>query len=158
MRYPGWNILYGLTIFLISCNSQHILVSHDHDLVKLVPDKNFDQFYSTKSLDKGLSKYLLKERKFDFQMADSGELVNTTDMRVKGLPDKRLIVFGKGPTNLFCILYNERENQSSNSCLIYVKKRNLYTVCFLTVSVSVNNIDELKVALKDGQYDLIAGR
>jgi hypothetical protein len=118
-----------------------------------MPSKDFNQFYSKKSLDKKLSKYLLKERNFDFQMVDSGELVNTTDMRVEGLPDKRLIVFGKSSSNLFCILYNERESQFSNSCLIYSKRKNVYTVCFLTVSSSVNNIEELKIAIKKGQYN-----
>jgi hypothetical protein len=140
-------------IFFSSCNSQHIIVSNSMDIVEEASKKEYSSHYSKNEIDKKLIKYLLKEKKFNLQMVNPGDMYNPTDVYVAGLPDKQLIVYGKSEENLNCILYNERGNKSTNSCLLYKKKNNVYSVSFLSVQSSINDLEKLKLALKNRNYE-----
>jgi hypothetical protein len=86
-----------------------------------------------------------KERNFDLIMADTGRLLNPTDMTIEGFPDKRIIVTGKGSNGLNFILFEYGENLTHNTCILYKKQsRNKYLVTILNVQDSIKTVKQLK--------------
>jgi len=112
-------------------------------------NREYNIFNSTKEIDKQLVRLLKKEKKMELILVNPGEEFNKTDVIIRGLPNKRLIMIGKNLDNVNFILYENGGNALYNVCFIYKRtKKNHYNIVALRLSNDINSLEKLKDAIR----------
>jgi hypothetical protein len=142
-----WPLFFAISSCSLSGN-----ITVNNGLIRDAVNQEYDIYYRGKHIDNTIVRLLKKEKNIDFQLADPEEPYNPTDMHVKGLPSKRLIMMGKGNNDISIVLYQERVNQGY-MCLIYQKsERNNYFVSGIWVNEKVKSIADVIEAIKSDNY------
>jgi hypothetical protein len=140
--------------FLQLCFAQHITDK------SIIADSflNFEYkiFNSFDEIDKHFLRLLKSEKGVDLSMVNPGKEYNKTNVVIKGLPNKRLIMIGKSIKKVNFVLYENGGNAVYNICFVYKKiKRRYYDIAVLRLDNDIDSMEKLRDAIQLKKFTTI---
>lgn len=140
--------------FLQLCFAQHII--DKSILADSFLNFEYKSFNSFNKIDKHFLSLLKSEKRVDLSMVNPRQEFNKTDVVIKGLPNKRLIMIGKSINQVNFILYENGGNTIYNVCFIYKKiRKGYYDIAVLRLKNDVNSMEKLRDAIQLKKFIVI---
>lgn len=128
------------------CFAQHI--ADKSMLANSFLNFEYKIFNSFNKIDKHFLSLLKSEKGVDLSMVNPGQEYNKTDVVIKGLPNKRLLMIGKSIKQVNFVLYENGGNAVYNICFVYKKiRKGYYDIAVLRLDNDVNSMEKLRDAI-----------